>query len=107
MLTRQQLYERAIALLAAGADYTSLMRTLPPFSATTSSISFDVEILEDDLTELAEFFNTILTNVSVSNAGNVMQSLSAQELSRILLAPDRARVNIIDDDCKFNFSIII
>ncbi len=107
MLNRQQLYERAIVLLAADADYTSLMRTLPPFNASTTSINFDVQILEDSLTELTEFFDTILTNVSVSNAGNVTQSLSAQELSRILLAPDRAGVNIIDDDCKFNFSIII
>ncbi len=94
-------------MLAAGADYMSLMRTLPPFNAATTSINFNVQILEDYLTELTEFFDTILTNVSVSNAGNVMQSLSAQELRRIQLAPDRARVNIIDNDSKFNFSIII
>ncbi len=100
MLTRQQLYERTIALLAAGADYTSLMRILPPFNTATTSINFDVEILEDSLTELTEFFEAILANVSVSNAANVMQSLSAQDLRRIQLAPDRARVNIIDNDSK-------
>ncbi len=103
MLTRQQLYRRAIALLAAGADYVSLMRTLPPFNAAATSISFEVEIFKDSLTELTEFFEAILANVSVSNAGNVMQSFSAQELSRILLAPDRAQVNIIDNDSKSRF----
>ncbi len=87
-------------MLAAGADYVSIMRALPPLNIATTSISFEVKILEDSLTELTEFFEAILTDVSVSNAGNVMQSFSAQELSRIQLAPDQARVNIIDNDCK-------
>ncbi len=76
---------------------------LTPFNSGRASVDFPVTILEDFLFEPTEFFGINITKVTVFSAGNVMESLSAQELSRIQLVPDRARVDIVDNDGKSSF----
>ena len=58
-------------------------------------------INSDNLTELREFFQTIITGFFVSRTvGGPQLSLSDQERSRIMITIPSARVNIIDADSK-------
>ena len=70
------------------------------FDSLSLSADFPVVILQDTLTELTEYFEAILTGVTVFSSGGVQQSLSPQERGRISFRPERARVDIADDNCK-------
>ncbi len=89
--------------VAAGLDYL-------PFGAPqqlnfdgVTSAMYSVSILSDDLTELTEFFEGILTGFSVSSPRIPTPLLLLdQERGRIQLSPDRAQVNILDVDGKIS-----
>ena len=78
----------------------SAIGALTPIASSQTSPDFRVEILNDNLSEHAEFFDAILTGVSVLTGGGAQPPLSAQERSRIQFAPERAQVEIIDTDSK-------
>ena len=87
---------------SAGLDYDRVYTAQLVYSPSSSaSASFDVTINSDDLTELREFFQTIMTGFFVSGAvGGPQLSLSDQERSRIMVIIPSARVHIIDADSK-------
>ena len=71
------------------------------YSSSISSASFGVNIRNDDLTELREFFETIITGSLVRRTVDGLQlNLSDQERDRIIIMIPRARVDIIDNDSK-------
>ena len=74
--------------------------SLEPINFAQRSANFSVEILNDEIPELDEIFEAILTGISVLSSG-IHLPLSIQELSRIQLAPDRAQVEVIDTNGKF------
>ena len=73
---------------------------LTPIASSQTSADFPVEILNNDLTELVEFFEATLTGVSVLTGGGVQPPVSDQERSRIQFSPERAQVQIVDTDSK-------
>ena len=66
-------------------------------SSSAISQSFDVTILSDDLTELREFFECILTGYFVQDGGGIQVALSIQERSRVSFNIDQATVVLFDD----------
>ena len=76
---------------------------LTPIASSQTSADFPVEILNDVLTELVEFFEATLTGVSVLTGGSAQPPLSAQERSRIQFSPERAQVEIVDNDGKLPY----
>ena len=69
------------------------------YSPSSNTASFDVTINSDDLTELREFFEAIITGFFVSRTVSGPQlSLSDQERSRVVILVPSARVYIIDAD---------
>ena len=85
----------------AGLDYDGVAAAQLVYSSSSSaSASFDVTINSDDLTELREFFQTIITGFFVSRTDAPQLSLSDQERSRIVIIIPSARVYIIDADSK-------
>ena len=86
----------------AGLDYDGVDAAQLVYSPSSSaSASFNVTINSDNLTELREFFQTIMTGFFVSGAvGGPQLSLSDQERSRIMITIPSARIYIIDADSK-------
>ena len=85
-----------------GLDYESLPAAELTYSSSSAiSQSFDVTILSDNLTELREFFECILTGYFVRDGGGVQVALSSQERSRVSFNIDRAQVFINDTDSKY------
>ena len=68
------------------------------FSSDNTSQTFDVDILDDDLTELSESFQVILQDVIVTSDEFDME-LSEEDYNRITFFGD-ATVNIEDNDSK-------
>ena len=68
------------------------------FSSDNTSQTFDVDILDDDLTELSESFQVILQDVIVTSDEFDME-LSEEYYNRITFFGD-ATVNIEDNDSK-------
>ena len=68
------------------------------FSSDNTSQTFDVDILDDDLTELPESFQVILQDVIVTSYEFDME-LSEEDYNRITFFGD-ATVNIEDNDSK-------
>ena len=68
------------------------------FSSDNTSQTFDVDILDDDLTELSESFQIILQDVIVTSDEFDME-LSEEDYNRITFFSD-ATVNIEDNDSK-------
>ena len=65
-----------------------------------------VTITSDSFTEFNETFSAILSSAFLAtvDGGQAIQ-LSDQELARLILSPDMANINILDDDGK-NFKLI-
>ena len=67
----------------------------------TIEIRVRIEISRDNFTELREFFRALLRSVFLSHtAGGAAIELTDQESARLILNPDTATVNILDDDGK-------
>ena len=82
-------------LFSADVDYRHKIDLLDSSIGAAQRFSvFPVVIIDDDLTENNEFFEVFLTGVAV----NGPQTLSAKDRSRIQLNPDRAEVEIVDND---------
>ena len=74
-------------ILTAGPNFDYIGKTfMPIMPAGETSVSFTIDILNDEIFELQEFFELDLENPS----------------PEIVFpgSPNMARVNIIDDDCK-------
>ena len=60
-----------------------------------------VQILSDDFAEFNETFMAVLSSVFLAHiAGGAAIELTDQERARLILNPDTATVNILDDDGK-------
>ena len=85
--------------VVAGDDYLTVDAATLLFDHATTSSNFPVDILSDNLTELIEIFEAIITGVDVFNVIG-LQMLSNQERCRVQFSPEQAQVNI--NDCEFN-----
>ena len=84
-------------LLSAGSDYGSVAAAQLRYSSSSGTTqSFDVTILQDDLTELREYFFAIITDFAIIG----QPLLSEQESGRIIIVIDEAQVFINDTDSK-------
>lgn len=71
------------------------------FSSSNATVPFRVDIVDDGLTELSEFFETF---VGLNMGRNCLSmSLEYQESSRINFARNRAQVVIFDSDREPSF----
>ena len=62
-----------------------------------------VQIQADDFTEFNETFTTVLSSVFLARtAGGAAIELTDQERGRLIINPDTATVNILDDDGKIH-----
>ena len=60
-----------------------------------------VQIQADDFTEFNETFTAVLSSVFLARtAGGAAIELTDQERGRLIINPDTATVNILDDDGK-------
>ena len=81
------------------ADYTSVMEQSITFTTSDRYWNLTVQITPDIFTELNETFTTVLSSVLLTHiAGGVAIELTDQERARLILNPDAATVNILDDD---------
>lgn len=83
------------------ADYTSIVdQTI--FFTSSNNIQLTVQILPDNLTEFSENFTAVLSSVFLARtAGGVAIELTDQERDRLIINPDTATVDILDDDGKW------
>ena len=71
------------------------------FDGDDVTLTFQVPILADDITEFQEQFFLSLNESSLVVTRNVfILDLSDQERNRIMFGPINGRVNITDDDSK-------
>ena len=83
------------------ADYDSVVDQSISFTSSNRDRDLTVQITPDNFTELSENFTAVLTSVFLSRtAGGVAIELTDQERVRLILNPDTATVNILDDDGK-------
>ena len=90
-------------LCAAGndseADYTSVVEQSISFTSANRIQDLMVQIVPDNFTEFNETFRAVLTSVFLARtAGGVALELTDQESAHLILNPDTATVNILDDD---------
>ena len=63
---------------------------------------FTVQILSDDFTESNETFIAALSSVFLADtAGGAAIELTDQERARLIVNPDTATINILDDDGEY------
>ena len=91
---------------AAEADYGSVVDQQITFTEFTRLQQVVVDIIDDDFTENSEMFGATLSNVVVLVDG-VEQSLAASEASRIIVEPDTASVEILDNDGQFYNKLMV
>ena len=72
--------------------------TLPIFSSGSTSQTFNLDILDDELTELPEIFQAILFDATVDLLGNSF-AIDQQTRDRIIFL-SIAEITIIDNDGK-------
>ena len=86
---------------AHDADYVSVVDQSLSFTSANRNQDLTVQITKDDFTEFNENFTAVLTSVFLSHtAGGVAIELTDQERARLILNPDTATINILDDDGK-------
>ena len=89
---------------SAGLDYISLPGLDLNYFGSTCTVDFNVGIIDDDLTELQEFFEVFINESSaVVSSGGVAQFLSSQESARISFLITRAQIFIINTDSELSF----
>ena len=66
------------------------------FSGATTSVSFGITIIKDNLTELSEFTHAIISDISMSFGGNSIVVTSGIRI-RIIFHIQQAQVIISDD----------
>ena len=67
-----------------------------------------VQILADDFTEFNETFTAVLSSVFLARtAGGAAIELTDQERGRLIINPDTATVNILDDDGKTHHTCFV
>ena len=70
-------------------------------SFTTRIQNLTVQILSDDFTEFNKIFMAVLSSVFLADTtGGAAIELTDQERARLIVIPDMATVNILDDDGK-------
>ena len=70
------------------------------FSGATTSVSFGITIIKDNLTELSEFTHAIISDISVSFGGNSIVVTSGIRI-RIIFRIQQAQVIISDDSGNY------
>ena len=70
------------------------------FGGGDVTLTFQVPILVDNITEFQEQFFLSLNASSLAVTRNIIIDLSDQERNRIMFGPINGRVNITDDDSK-------
>lgn len=88
---------------ALEADFESIQQRAVVISSSDAQ-SVVVSIIDDDFTENTETFSASLARSAVFLGGNEL-TLNAQELSRIIVRPDVATVEISDNDGTFAMKI--
>ena len=89
-----------LTLFAAGLDYRCLPGIELTFSSSSTTVLFSVDIMDDGLTELSEFFEAF---VGLSMGGNCL-SLETQESNRIKFARNQTQIVILYSDSESPFS---
>ena len=84
----------------AGEDYEPTNSTSLLFNDNTQLEPFQVQILQDNLTERKESFSAALTRVVSITVGGVQADFTEMDTNRILFSPATARIDILDDDGK-------
>lgn len=82
---------------SADVDYESISSQLL-FPANATTISFDIVIFPDNITEGNEVFTVSLTVEDFVLVGDQRVALTDQELSRIVVTTPLASVTIVDDE---------
>ena len=71
------------------------------FTSANRLQDLTIQILSDDFTEFNETFIAILSSVFLADtAGGAAIELTDQERARLIVNPDLATVDILDDDGK-------
>ena len=71
------------------------------FTSANRIQDLTVQILSDNFTEFNENFTAVLSSVFLADtAGGAAIELTDQERARLIVNPDVAIVNILDDDGK-------
>ena len=71
------------------------------FTSANTMQDLTVQILSDDFTEFNETFTAVLSSVFLAvTAGGAAIELTDQERGRLIVNPDTATINILDDDGK-------
>ena len=71
------------------------------FDGGDATLTFQVQILADNIAELQEqFFLSLNTSSLIVTRNSMILNLSDQERNRIMFEPINGRVNITDDDSK-------
>ena len=91
--------EEIFILFPAGLDYISVSSFRLLFSGAITSISFGIDIIQDGLTELSEFFYASISDVTLASGGNYIAVTSGIRI-RIIFRIQHAQVIISDDDSK-------
>ena len=88
------------SLSPAGLDYTAVSDRPLNFDGGNATLTFQVPIFPDNITESQEQFFLSLNASSLAVTRNIIIDLSDQERNRIMFGPINGRVNITDDDSK-------
>ena len=95
------MYKLQFAGSGGEVDYVSVVNQSISFTSVNRIPELTVQITQDDFTEFNETFTAVLTSVFLARtAGGVAIELTDQESARLILSPDTATVNILDDDGK-------
>ena len=86
-----------VIFFPAGLDYISVSSFGLLFSGATTSVSFGINIFQDGLTELSEFFYAIISDVTLASGGNSI-TVTSEIRIRIIFRIQQAQVIISDDD---------
>ena len=78
----------------------NFLATTLEFSSSVFSHNFSVSILTDQTIEMEEFFDIVITDVSINNGFGVV-NLSDEEYSRIIT---ESHARILIQDSKFKFT---
>ena len=71
------------------------------FTSANTMQDLSVQILSDDFTEFNETYTAVLSSVLLAiTAGGAAIELTDQERARLIVNPDTATINILDDDGK-------
>ncbi len=95
------LYWMLLVLQFTGnGDYISVVNRSVFFTNANKIQNVTVRTLSDSLTEIYETFTAVLSSVFLAvTTGGATIGLTDQERARLIIDPDIATINILDDDC--------